>query len=462
MKIVRTDRVHKNFRPQQHQFLDWVEKHLPSTSALGGELKTGTGKTAIMRALQLSFPASTIDVLSYSNQLVDDYSNTYQVNSVKGRVHYPSVEEWRAPRKLALKGCDTIFNPYSWIYFSDQIGGRRPDIIVFDEAHKILEMIHSFSTLSVKISSLSLKRQLMGKRPSDFEVQDFLKHEENNYSFDCPESQFTAMQIKKIRLDLYNHPEFYSVSVRSNKRKYFLDVQPLHTPIHLMRELFPAKKYIAISATMPQALFSEMFPKGKYLGLPHPVNSKKRPVIPYSVHENDRRNFDVLAPLIDMIISKSGKPNTIIHCTYADAKTLSKKLSVPCISYTKSNKQEAIKLFKEQGGVLLGAGIAEGVSFPDSECQLQIIPVLPYASLHDDYVKSRKSCANGQEWYNMSTMMTLWQMVGRGCRHTHDFCCTYVLDPYFGILFEKTKHQFDPSLTSSVVWDHTKLGALAQ
>jgi Rad3-related DNA helicase len=460
VKIMRKDGVHLSFRPQQNQFIDWVEKNLAANRVLGGQLRTGVGKTAIIRAIQASFPSSTVDVLSYSNQLVDEYSNLYGVNAVKGRNNYDTVEEWQKHRKLAEKGTDSIFNPYSWIFFADQCGGRYPDLIIFDEAHKILEMVHSFATTSIRIESLAEKHGVNGKKPNDFQVQEILKKAHRSYSQTCIEERFQAMRVEKLRLDLLEHPEFYTVTTRSLKRKHYLDVSPLHTPIHLVKQLFPAKKYIAISATMPPAIFNEMFPEGQYFSMPHPVSSDRRQVIPLSVHEDDRRDFDVLAPIIDSLIESEGRPNTVIHCTYADAKTLSKKLKTPTIAYNKSRKTESVQLFKERGGVLIGAGIAEGISFPGDECRLQIIPVLPYASLFDDYVKMRKACTDGESWYKLKTMLTFWQMVGRGCRSETDFCRTYVLDPHFGRLVAETKKQFGPSLTDSIIWNHHTIGAL--
>ena len=460
IKLLRQDGVHKVFRPQQNQFLDWLEKTLPRNQVMGGQLRTGVGKTAIIRAIQSSFPTKMVDVLSYSNQLVDDYSTLYDVNAVKGRKNYDSIDQWMVPRTKAEQGVDSVFNPYSWIFFSEQCGGRKPDIIVFDEAHKILEMVHTFATQSVRIGSLTEKHDLKNRKPNDFQVQNLLREASADCPTDCVEGLFRSMRISKLREDLLEHPEFYTVSTRTKNRKHYLDISPIHTPKHLIKSLFPAQRYIAISATMPPAIFSEMFPEGEYFSMPHPVEPKRRQVIPLSVHEDDRKNMDVLAPVIDQLIEKNGFPNTVIHCTYADAKVLNKKLKVPTIAYTKAHKKEAVDLFKSQGGVLLGAGIAEGVSFPGHECRLQIIPVLPFSSLFDDYVRSRKACADGTNWYKLNTMLTFWQMVGRGCRSQTDYCRNYVLDPFFGRLVNDTKQQFGSSLVDSIIWNHHEIGAL--
>jgi len=438
--------------------LDWIEQNW-NEEVLGLEAKTGVGKTAMIRAIQSSFPEGSVDVISYSNQLVDDYSEVYGLNSVKGRDHYDTDEEYIGARRRAWRGEDTIYNPYSWIYSSLQSGGRRPDIIIFDEAHKLMEMLYQYAIISVPVASLADKQYLHDRRPNDFEVQAVLREEiELLEKSDKLENQLRGTHYRSIQDDLLEHPEFYVVSTKSYRRKHYLEISPIKPPKHLIKQLFPAGKYIVLSATMPPYTFREMFKDGKYKSMPHPVDPENRQVVHYTVHEEDRKDFSVLGPMIDNILVREGMPNTIIHCTYEDAKILSRHMKTPVIMYSKTRKKDVVDLFKREGGILMGCGLAEGVSFEDEKCNLQIIPVMPNASLLDRFIRTRRACQDGQFWYNLKTMLTFWQMVGRGCRHENDFCRTYVLDPLFAPLVNATKTQFGKSLTDSIIWNYNVIG----
>lgn len=458
--IKRTDGIHEEFRPQQNQFLDWLEKNLPLNTKLGGELKTGVGKTAIIRAIQSSFLSGTVDVVSYSNQLVDEYAELYGCNSLKGVAHYDTSRDYKAARKAALNK-PTIYNPYSWIYFNSQIG-RCPDIIVFDEAHRLLSTLEDFSSIEIPLYSVQDKQQLKNKKPNDFEVLNILSREINSLKkSDSLESLARRTRLQVLKNDLLEHPEVYSVKIESkiwkSRRKYFLNITPVKTPIHLIDTLFPAKKHIYLSATMPEFVFKALSRKGAYMALPHPVPIENRKIISYPIAEDSRTDLQALGLLINTIIRKEGNPNTLVHTTYADTKHYIPFLDRAPITYhCASQKNDATRLYKESGGTLLASGMAEGVSFPDDECRLIIIPKLPYPSMGDTHIRKKMACLYGPLWYKLTTMLTFWQMVGRACRHKNDYCKVFVLDPTFGSLYNETKAFFDNSLNSTIIWDHNR------
>lgn len=457
MKIKRTDGIHTKFRPQQNQFLDWLELNWNQSNVFGSELPTGVGKTALIKAIQSSFAPGEVDVISYSNQLVDDYSELYDITAVKGKLQYKTEDDYKAAKEKATNGT-AIFNPYSWFYFNLQ-GRTESKVLVFDEAHKLENMLEDFSSIDFNIS-LAEKHQVSGKHPNDFEVQAIFTRAIRDAQDDDDKAKAHIYSV--VKKDLLDHPEVYDLKVvskksRSGQKTYILRLFPIQTPYGMLKGLFgQQRKFVLVSATMPELLFKKLTGGGLYKGFAHPVDAQRRQVINYSVAQEDRNNYQVLGPLINSIIEREGSPNTLIHTTYGDMGALNKYLSRVPITHHKNNKTDSVAEFKKTGGTLVAAGMYEGVSFPDNECRLIIIPKIPYASLADPLIRKKMSCLDGPLWYSMHTMQTLWQMVGRGCRHQDDFCVTYVLDPMLGKLVNSVREYFDKSLINSIQWDHNR------
>lgn len=90
-------------------------------------------------------------------------------------------------------------------------------------------------------------------------------------------------------------------------------------------------------------------------------------------------------------------------------------------------KQELINnMYAGNNQVIVAYSMTEGVSLDDSKCRFQIIAKLSWQSLADLVVKTKAD--NHPEWYKMKVAQSAIQAIGRGVRHTHDWCVTYILD----------------------------------
>lgn len=132
--------------------------------------------------------------------------------------------------------------------------------------------------------------------------------------------------------------------------------------------------------------------------------------------------------------------------TYANTRSLMSMLpeevSKRCIVYNSSKEKTAmLRKFLDKGldsddnSILVGPTLIEGLNFPDGLCRFQICIKVPYAFLGSEYVQKKMKYAEG--WYEYDVLNKICQGIGRGVRHEHDWCKTYILDGCISWLVEK-------------------------
>lgn len=94
------------------------------------------------------------------------------------------------------------------------------------------------------------------------------------------------------------------------------------------------------------------------------------------------------------------------------------------------------------GRVLVAPSMQRGVDLSDDLCRCLIVLVVPKPYYGDARVRVRMASKNGQRWYQVQQVRELCQMTGRGVRHEHDHCDTYVLDSEFGPLWRRGRDLF--------------------
>ena len=98
--------------------------------------------------------------------------------------------------------------------------------------------------------------------------------------------------------------------------------------------------------------------------------------------------------------------------------------------------------------VLIGPSLNEGIDLPDDMCRFIVIMKVPYPSLTDELVKAKMEIF--PYWYNSETSNHIIQGIGRGNRHTNDWCITYILDGCFSTLYKATNEQYSTELQNRI------------
>lgn len=114
-----------------------------------------------------------------------------------------------------------------------------------------------------------------------------------------------------------------------------------------------------------------------------------------------------------------------------------------------SEKSDVIDFHKlSNDTVLIGPSLNEGIDLPDDMCRFIVIMKVPYPSLTDELVKAKMEIF--PYWYNSETSNHIIQGIGRGNRHTNDWCITYILDGCFSTLYKATNEQYSKELQNRI------------
>ena len=138
-----------------------------------------------------------------------------------------------------------------------------------------------------------------------------------------------------------------------------------------------------------------------------------------------------------------GQRGIIQTGSYDNSKALREKLPRSildrCVFYNENTeKQLALNAYtSKQDAILVGPTLIEGLNFPDDMCRFQICIKVPYAYLGNEYVKKKMEHVVG--WYKHDAVMKICQGIGRGVRHEHDWCRTYIFDGCIQNLIEDLK-----------------------
>lgn len=120
--------------------------------------------------------------------------------------------------------------------------------------------------------------------------------------------------------------------------------------------------------------------------------------------------------------------------SYANSEALKRLLPDDILSrclfyHAASEKDAMLSEFTSSScsnSILVGPTLLEGLNFPDDLCRFQICVKVPYAHLGSEYIRKKKDLVEG--WYKYDVLNKMCQGIGRGVRHEHDWCKTYILD----------------------------------
>lgn len=189
----------------------------------------------------------------------------------------------------------------------------------------------------------------------------------------------------------------------------------------------------------------------KAISLPSTFDFSKSPIM-FSSHNKmsyAEKNTSIanIAEQASEICKENDVVRGIIQTgSYANTKALLEHLPKDvldrCLIYNGAvEKRQMLDEFVERAkdpkdnSILVGPTLIEGLNFPDDVCRFQICIKVPYACLGSEYVKKKMQYVPG--WYEYDVLNKLCQGIGRGVRHEHDWCKTYILDGCISYLVSK-------------------------
>ena len=171
---------------------------------------------------------------------------------------------------------------------------------------------------------------------------------------------------------------------------------------------------------------------------------KKSPVVFINRHKLSFRereqNLPKVIKVLDKILEKHKGQSGIIHAgsyQFMNEINAQSKHSFNFITYdVAKERQNAIRNFNEQDGkILVGPSLLEGLDLKDDKSRFQIFFKVPYPSLGDPLVKAKMTAFPG--WYDWKTGIAIQQGAGRSIRSKDDWAVTYILDACFRSLINK-------------------------
>ena len=189
----------------------------------------------------------------------------------------------------------------------------------------------------------------------------------------------------------------------------------------------------------------------KVIRMSNNFDYKKSPVVFINRHKLSFRereqNLPHVVKTLDKILEKHKGQSGIIHAgsyNFTNYINQHSKHSFDFITYDLAKeRQGAIRNFNEQDGkILMGPSLLEGLDLKDDKSRFQIFFKVPYPSLGDPLVKAKMSAF--PDWYDWKTGIAIQQGAGRSVRSKDDWAITYILDACFRSLINK-KGLFPPS-----------------
>ena len=299
-------------------------------------------------------------------------------------------------------------------------------------------------SISKKIQNISLQMEKFGLTPQ--KLEDFTKITKR---FDM-----LVSHEKKILnfISLYDKDNWVFDIEKSNDNYRKFIFKPIEVAEYANDYLLKYADYVIfMSATI---LSHEGF--SLTMGLPEnktvfvkedsPFDPKKSPIIYSPAGSMSLKNIDKTLPnmilMIKEIINNHPKDKGIIHThNIKIAEHIKKKLRSKriLIAYGENRDEILEKHLKSSAPtILLSPSMAEGVNLKGDLSRFQIICKIPFPYLGDKVVG--KKIRKWKWWYDLQTVRTIIQSVGRSIRSENDEAITYILDKDWERVYSKNKH----------------------
>lgn len=368
---------------------------------------------------------------------------------------YFNQKEEALKSDVAICNYDILLSDYNINYFDTR------HLSICDEAHNINDKIMNRIGLTLNEKRLS---KLIGLRFSyeDFnndtidywiiklyELYDILKEhidKSDMYSHspkEVEQLEHLAQRINARVYDIVENPNFWFVYSDKFDRKII--IKPLEISAY-------ADDYLLNKSDIQIYMSGSIVDKdnfSKYLGLNEDdvyyikqessFNLKEiSPIIPKYVgklsYKMKKRYLPKTIPVIEEILENHNDEKGIIH---AHSKEFTNYLmenvnSSRLITYNSSDeKEDVLEYFEEsdENDVIVSYSLQEGINLPYDNIRFQILFKTPFQSLADPQIKALSEI--DPQWYNIETIRTIVQTIGRGIRAEDDYCCNYLIDSLF-------------------------------
>lgn len=452
-KLLKTfDGSSRKPRASQVEALSWLADNWKSPG-LVAQLPTGVGKSALARAIQLQTGAA---VITPNNALLDQYGDSYpELNTLRGAATYDCGYgedhshcgtgcKYRMARARAERE-PTVFNPMSYIY-----GPVDTDVVVVDEAHKLLEFLRLL--INYKFSK---SRYNPPKEPNAAWIRSKERYYRSLGSTYAERKEVkkasmafqSAKRLKRIADLLETNPDNFVTYWRDDDWY----VEPIDVPREVIeRALGGAEKVVLLSATIPSKWAKTILGhrKFEFLDLPSPIPKENRKIVFDPAGLKASSEPQAIALWIKKQLERY-KGNAIVHTTYSMGLALSKYFPDAFV-HTKQSKQRTLREFRLQGGLWIAAGASEGVDLPGDVARLNLIPVLPFANNREPLGKALFE-RDPYDYY-LQTAIQLVQQCGRTTRGVDDWSVTVVGDTRMSWLLQKVKADLPKSFGEAIVW----------
>ena len=455
-------------RVLQHELLSQLAKKWDVNPCVAVVASTGIGKTAISRAIQLTTNAA---VITANNLLVRQFATEYKTNYFFGAMNYSNHGAYDAAK---LAACDpenlTVYNSCSFRIAQKQKDFIQPSVIIIDESQSCLSLLTELTT-----TTLPIKRPqwLKSSVTSPESVIQFLLSVIADTNCRIKTALLKNKKIEARRLEnrivkyediidaLRNEPEKMAVWTSYKQcafgTRYSLHIKPTILPKSFVDQFFKDSKVILLSATVMPSDVTELLGGRKYTrieaGSSVPIERRQIYIQPTeSVLSYPMPHKEVAARLDEILTNLPYRP-ALIHVTYGDMQAIADNMKTPVLVHDKETKKDVLNDWLVNGGVLMGAGMAEGLDLKDDLCRLNIITKCAFPNLGDDYVNKKLALPGGKRWYALQAMKTLIQATGRAVRSDNDFAVTIVLDGRVGKLYNQVRDDVPESFREALVWD---------
>jgi Rad3-related DNA helicase len=449
--LKRFDGTTREPRASQIEALGWLADNWNSPG-LVLQLPTGVGKSAIARALQLQTGAA---VITPNNALLDQYGDSYpELNTLRGAATYPCgigddhSECKGCPYQQARRRAEkepTVFNPMSYIY-----GPVDTDVVIVDEAHKLLEFLRLL--INYKFSRAKYNPP---KEPDARWVRSKAAH------YKAIGSVYKDRKdVKKASLAFQSAKRLDRIAglLETNSEDfvtYWKDddwyVEPIEVPRDVIeRALGGAEKVILLSATIPQKWAKQVLGhrKFEFLDLASPIPRENRKIIFDPDNLKAGSEPAAIAAWIKKQLARY-EGNAIVHSTYSMGLALS-KFFPDALVHTKQTKQSTLNKFKRDGGLWIAAGASEGIDLAGECGRVNLVPVLPFSNNREPL--GAALFERDPYDYYLQTAIQLVQQCGRTTRGVDDWSTTVCGDNRMSWLLQKCKADLPKSFAEAIQW----------
>lgn len=189
----------------------------------------------------------------------------------------------------------------------------------------------------------------------------------------------------------------------------------------------------------------------RYFRMESTFDFTKSPIYFFTKHRmsmaEKEKNLPWVIEKIDDILDEYDGQSGIIHSgsyelTSRIYSALSAKNKKRVLVYkgTQEKEEELDRFINEEGLVLMGPSILEGLDLIQDKSRFQIFVKVPFPSIGDRFVKAKMNY--NPNWYDWKAIISILQGIGRSVRSENDWAVTYFLDGCLSDLLKRRRSSF--------------------